>query len=99
MDYKFPSVIESIPLEVKAIDTAGREYSVILRSGINGKVVLDILGTPGKWYISSLGRDPRSSIYIDRGAEWICTNFGDVMKNALETFDMFKKKNIPEIFL
>jgi hypothetical protein len=101
MDYRFPPLIESIALEVKAITNWDKEHEVILRAGINGEVVVDITGTPGKWYLSTIDENPRGFdsgvIYIDRGAEWACINFGDIMKNARENFAKFKGKNIREI--
>ena len=100
-DYRFPPLIESIALEVKAITNWGKEHEVILRAGINGEVVVDITGTPGKWYLSSIDENPRGFdsgvIFIDRGAEWACINFRDIMKNARENFAKFRDKNIREI--
>lgn len=101
MDYTFPELIQNISLEVKAKTNWDKEHEVILRAGVNGEVVVDITGTPGKWYLSTI--DQNSSgfasgvIYIDRGAEWACINFDEVMKNARGIFGEIKGKNIKEI--
>jgi hypothetical protein len=102
MDYSFPPYIDTISLGVKAITNWGKEHEVTLRKGINGEVVLDINGTPGKWYLSTLDQNRKNFdkvIFIDYGADWSCVNFDAVMKNAREIFEEFKKKNIREIIV
>ena len=73
-------------LAVKAEDNHGYKYDVVLRQAEeNGKLLLDVKGTPATWYLSTLLEGEKSDrIYIDVGQEWLIINFAEVMKEAVD---------------
>ncbi len=73
-------------LNTKATDNFGYTYEVALipsdSKGFEGEYILQIKGTPGSWYMSTLGDYSHPTISIDAGQRWDCTNFSAVMAEA-----------------
>lgn len=75
-------------LTTKATDNHGHSYDVTLIQVQHGKFdkkdwVLRMLNTPGGWYMTTLEEKPiESTIYLDMGQNWTCTNFDAVMAEA-----------------
>jgi len=55
--------------------------SVILRPGQLGPV-LQIEGTPGSWYVTTLCDNPDDRLSIDAGQDWTLVNRGEVLRSA-----------------
>ena len=73
-------------LTTKALDNFGYTYDVALIpsdfKGFEGEYILKIKGTPGSWYMSTLGDFRSPTILIDAGQRWECTNFGVILTEA-----------------
>lgn len=73
-----------IVLKAKAKTNSGKEHTVRLEISPEGKWALNILGTPGKWYVETLRESDdknRESLSI-HGNDWIWVNFQEVMEEA-----------------
>lgn len=77
-------------LTTKARDNHDRTYDVTIRPwgrGGNNKLVLDIVDTPGSWFLTTLLSHYDKScktISIDWGQNWECINFDEIMSEVLE---------------
>ena len=75
---------DKIKVPVLAKDNRGFTYDVYLKADSQGPV-LDIVRTPGKWYLKTLMEfSERQEIALDSGQGWYCTNFREVLLKALE---------------
>jgi hypothetical protein len=56
-----------------------------LAAEFSNRWVLRIKGTPGSWYMSTLlERGVQSQIALDFGQGWMCTNFAEIMREAMD---------------
>lgn len=100
---KLPSFINEIPLDVKAVDNQGRSYEVSLRRSAidpsSDEPILDIKGTPAKYYMSQLkfAECPPGCVLIDAGQQWTIDNFDKILEEVAmvaEEFSKLKKANV-----
>ena len=100
---KLPTFINEIPLDVKAIDNQGRSYDVTLRRSLIDpsldEPILDIKGTPAKYYMSQLkfAECAPGCVLIDAGQQWTIDNFDQILaavEKELDELARIKKTNI-----
>jgi hypothetical protein len=100
---QLPSLINEIPLETKALDNQGRSYDVAIRRSLLDpsldEPILDIKGTPAKYYMSQLkfAECSPGCILIDAGQQWTIDNFDQIIEEVekvLEEISKIKKSNI-----
>jgi hypothetical protein len=100
---KLPSYIKEIPLDVEAIDNQGRSYEVVLRRSMLeaslDEPILDIKGTPAKYYMSQLkfAECAPGCILLDSGQQWTIDNFDQILaavEKVLNELTRIKKPNI-----
>lgn len=78
--------MQTKPLTTKALDNFGYVYDVALvpsdYKGFAGEYVLQIKGTPGSWFMSTLADHTGVRMSIDACQKWDCINFGAILTEA-----------------
>ena len=102
---KLPVFINEIPLEIKAIDNQGRSYDVTLRRSMLeasfDEPILDIKGTPAKYYMSQLkfAESAPGCILLDAGQQWTIDNFDQILAAVEKELNELTKIKRPNILL
>ena len=100
---KLPAFINEIPLDVKAIDNQGKSYDVAIRRSLLDpsldEPILDIKGTPAKYYMSQLkfAECSPGCILIDAEQQWTIDNFDKIteeVEKVLGEISKIKRSNI-----
>jgi len=99
---QLPSLINEIPLEIKAMDNQGRSYEVsIRRSRIDPSLdepILDIKGTPVQYFMNGPNSpEKRKPLFIDAGQGWSIVNFDQILEEVekiMEEISKIKRSNI-----
>lgn len=102
---KLPSYVNEIPLGVKAIDNQGRSYEVVLRRSMLeasfNEPILDIKGTPAKYYMCQLkfAESAPGCILLDAGQQWTIDNFDQILEEVAKIAEEISKIKKPNILL
>ena len=58
-----------------------QSHPVVIQDTVTGPVI-QILGTPGSWYLKTLNENPVPMISIDHGIGWTCINIDEIRQSA-----------------
>jgi len=100
---QLPSLINEIPLEIKALDNQGRSYEVSIRRSLTNpslsEPILDIKGTPAKYFMNGMMFPVKGKHLVinNAGQGWYIVNFDQILEEVekiMEEISKIKRSNI-----